>query len=57
MDKFEELESKLIEVDRLVGDILDSEPAPARGEYGRKIADLCRKLDWIDFCCVVDHED
>ena len=57
MDKFEELESKLIEVDRLVGDILDSEPASARGEYGRKIADLCRKLDWIDFCCVVDHED
>jgi len=55
MDKFEELDSKLIEVDRLVGDILDSEPASARGEYGKKIAALCRKLDWIDFCCVVDH--
>ena len=57
MNKFEELEEKLIEVDRLVGDILDSEPAAASGEYGRKIAGLCRKLDWIDFCCVVDHVD
>ena len=57
MNKFEELKEKLIEVDRLVGDILDSEPESARGEYGRTIADLCRKLDWIDFCCVVDHED
>lgn len=57
MEKFEKLEEKLIEVDCMIGEILDNEPESARGEYGRKIADLCRKLDWIDFCCVVDHED
>lgn len=55
MEKFEKLEEKLIEVDCMIGEILDNEPESARGEYGRKIADLCRKLDWIDFCCVVDH--
>ena len=55
MDKLDELKEKLEAADRLIGELLDSEPESERGEYGKKIAALFEGLDWIDFCCVRDE--
>ena len=44
-----ELKEKLEEADRLIGEILDSEPEESKGEYGREIMKLSDKLDWIEF--------
>lgn len=44
-----ELKEKLEEADRLIGEILDSEPKESRGEYGREIMKLSDKLDWLEF--------
>lgn len=55
MDKLDELQKKLKEADKLIGDILDSEPEANKGEYGKLILSICSELNWIDFCGVADY--
>ena len=57
MDKLDELKKELEAADRLIGEILDSEPEAERGKYGKKIATIFDGLDWIDFCCIRDERD
>lgn len=56
MSKFEEVQVKLEEVDRLIGELLDSEPEEKRGEYGKEISSMFQELNWIDFCCVTEKD-
>lgn len=55
MDQLDELKAKLIEVDNLIGNILDDEPAEKVGEYGKAVAELFKDLNWIDFCCITEE--
>ena len=54
MERLDELKIKLAEVDRLIGDILDSEPESERGKYGKEIGALFQDMSWIDFCCITE---
>lgn len=54
MERLDELKIKLAEVDRLIGDILDSEPESERGKYGKEIGALFQEMNWIDFCCITE---
>ena len=54
MEKLDKLKIKLAEVDRLIGDILDSEPESERGKYGKEIGELFQDMSWIDFCCITE---
>ena len=56
MEKLDELKIKLAEVDRLIGDILDSEPESEHGKYGKEIGALFQEMNWIDFCCITESE-
>ena len=55
MDKLDELEKKLKDADKLIGDILDAEPKKNKGEYGKLITAICNESNWIDFCGLADH--
>ncbi len=50
----DELKTKLIEVDNLIGNILDNEPELECGEYGKVVAEVFQDLNWIDFCCITE---
>ena len=54
MEKLDELKIKLAEVDRLIGNILDSEPESEHGKYGKEIGALFQDMSWIDFCCITE---
>ena len=47
MERLDELKIKLAEVDRLIGDILDSEPESEHGKYGKEIGALFQEMNWI----------
>ena len=55
MERLDELKMKLAEVDRLIGDILDSEPESEHGKYGKEIGTLFQDMSWIDFCCITEE--
>lgn len=55
MERLDELKMKLAEVDRLIGDILDSEPESEHGKYGKEIGVLFQDMNWIDFCCITEE--
>ena len=57
MNRLDELKMKLAEVDRLIGDILDSEPESEHGKYGKEIGALFQDMSWIDFCCITESEN
>lgn len=57
MERLDELKMKLAEVDRLIGDILDSEPESEHGKYGKEIGTLFQDMSWIDFCCITESEN
>ena len=46
MEKLDELKIKLAEVDRLIGDILDSEPESEHGKYGKEIGGKVMSLNF-----------
>lgn len=57
MERLDELKIKLAEVDRLIGDILDSEPESEHGKYGKEIGALFQDMSWIDFCCITESKN
>ena len=57
MERLDELKMKLAEVDRLIGDIPDSEPESEHGKYGKEIGALFHDMSWIDFCCITESEN
>ena len=57
MERLDEWKMKLAEVDRLIGDILDSEPESEHGKYGKEIGALFQDMSWIDFCCITESEN